>query len=171
MENDLTYKKEVKLVGSVDSLSQAQLKYILSQMQKSICKIRKDKSVGTGFFAKIQFPEQFNLLPVLITCNHVLDADSITEGKRILISLNNDENQFSIIINNLRKTFTDTDKDITIIELKPEIDGLKDILYLDVDEKIYEDNLNKIDFKSIYIIHYENGEQTKYSLGSIKNKK
>ena len=36
--------------------------------------------VGTGFFSKIPFPDIFHFLPVLITCNHALDKNSIALG-------------------------------------------------------------------------------------------
>ena len=65
-------------------------------MKISICKIKKEKEkdiFGTGFFCKIPFPDQFTLLPVLITCNHVLDINDISIGNKINFSLNNEKNK------------------------------------------------------------------------------
>ena len=53
-------------------------KIILSQMENCICKIIKDNGEkGTGFFCTIPFPDEKNLLQVLITNNHVLNEDDI----------------------------------------------------------------------------------------------
>ena len=53
---------------------------ILFQMKSCICKIFKENNVtGTGFFCKIPF--QNNLLPVLITNNHILGNEDIKLDK------------------------------------------------------------------------------------------
>ena len=59
-------------------------KLILSQMENCICKIVKDDGQkGTGFFSKIPFPDEKNLLNVLITNNHVLNENDIKNDKII----------------------------------------------------------------------------------------
>ena len=116
-----TYKKEAQLPGGLESLSAYQLEKVLFQMKNCICKIKVDiGKIGTGFFCKIPFPDTLNPLPVLITCNHVLDKNNISQGKKINFSLNNDEKSFTIIINSSRKVFTSEEKDVTIIEIKPQ---------------------------------------------------
>ena len=53
-------------------------KVILSQMENCICKIIKDNGVkGTGFFCVIPFPDEYNLLKVLITNSHILNENDI----------------------------------------------------------------------------------------------
>ena len=49
---------------------------------------KSDKITGTGFLCKIPFPNQFKLLPVLITNNHILNIDDIKNNKIINISFN-----------------------------------------------------------------------------------
>ena len=74
-------------------------------MKISICKIKKEKEkdiFGTGFFCKIPFPDQFTLLPVLITCNHVLDINDISIGNKINFSLNNEKTKLAILIDKER---------------------------------------------------------------------
>ena len=64
------------------------LSIINEQAYNSVCKImRNDNKDGTGFLCK--FPlNQFNSLPVLITCNHVLDKDYINKEKKINLKFN-----------------------------------------------------------------------------------
>ena len=65
-------------------------KLILSQMENCICKIVKDNGKkGTGFFCKIPFPDENNLLEVLITNNHVLNENDIKNNKIIKFKIYN----------------------------------------------------------------------------------
>ena len=59
-------------------------KKIIEQMEKNICKIKIEESLGTGFFCKIPFPTKEKMLPVLITCHHVI-KDSLDKKKTIFI--------------------------------------------------------------------------------------
>ena len=91
-------------------------KKILFQMENCICKIYlKNGEKGTGFFCKIPFNN--NLLPVLITNNHVLNENDIKNNNIIELSINNNEIK-EIKIDNLRKKYTNSDKyiDITIMK-------------------------------------------------------
>ena len=98
------YKKENQTNKHNDSFSYEQMEHILFQMKKCICKIKiNNKLFGIGFFCKIPFPDQFHLLPVLITSNHTLDNASISTGKKIHFSINNEELSYSILINDSRK--------------------------------------------------------------------
>ena len=164
------YKKEYQLGDNPDSLSYDQLNHSLNQMKLSICKIKNDKNIyGTGFFCKIPFPNPFSLLPVLITCNHILDINDISKGKTINFSLDNEKIKNSILINQQRKTYTNTKYDATIIEIKPEADKINYESFLDLDENIYKNSPNEIyKDKSAYILHYEGGKNMKYSIGKIK---
>ena len=146
-----------------------QLRIATFQMENCVCKIKLDSGkVGTGFFCLIPFPNKFHPLPVLITCNHVLNEQNIIEGAKINFSLDNEKIQKSITINNSRKTFTDYGKDITFIEIKPE-DDIKDKSILAIDENMLENNYKQIYIKSkVYMIHYEKGKEVKHSPGEIE---
>ena len=170
-EEKQNYEKENKVGDNPDSLTSEQLKQALNQMEKCICKIKKGNNIfGTGFFCKIPFPNQFILLPVLITCNHVLDENDISPGKKINFSLNNEQIQCSIIMNDSRKVYTNINSDATIIEINPDEDNISFESFLDIDENIYKDNPNEAYAnKTVYILHYENGKVMKYSVGNIKS--
>ena len=78
-------------------------KKILFQMENCICKIYlKNGGIGTGFFCNIPFNN--NLLPVLITNNHVLNENDIDNNKIIKLMINNKVKK--IEIDNLRKRYT-----------------------------------------------------------------
>ena len=103
-------------------------KKIVSQMEECICKIVNDDGrKGTGFFCRIPFPDEENLLKVLITNNHVLNENDIKNDKIIKFKIYNKEKKKEekkeIKIDNSRKKFTIKNKeegiDITIIEIKP----------------------------------------------------
>ena len=51
-------------------------KIMENQKINSICKILNGKILtGTGFLALIPYPNKVNQLPVLITCNHVINGN------------------------------------------------------------------------------------------------
>ena len=55
---------------------------------KAICKINLSNGFGSGFFCKIPYTENNNiLLPVLMTNNHVLSRDSLNSENYIKITL------------------------------------------------------------------------------------
>ena len=114
------------------------------------------------------YPDRFNLLPVLITCYHVLGSDDIKEGNEIKLIYNGET---KIINLNGRKIYTSNEKefDITIIELKK--GEFKDNYFLEIDNDIItSDELDKIfRNKSVYIIHYPGGKEAKYSVDSVKS--
>ena len=143
---------------------------IMEKQCENVCKIYISKeNKGTGFFCKMPFPDSFNLLPVLISNNHVLKEENILVGKTIDFSLNNESKIRSIQIDNSRKTFTNKDYDITIIEIKKS-DNLDIDLFLEVDNSYNKDNPQNIyNNQTIYIIHYPFSKTIQYSLGNFKN--
>ena len=160
------YIKEKEIKNNI-SIGLDQLVIIKEKMEKSTCKIKCPKEgYGTGFFCKIPFPDQFNLLPVLITNNHVLDKNDIKIGNKFRFSLNNDKSHFYIFCDKERKTYTNIDYDITIIELKPKE---SEFLFLEIDEKFFLKNPNDF-YKdlSIYLMHYPNGKKVELSDGKIQ---
>ena len=156
--------------GTVPPLTSVQTKIILSQLEKYVCKIYpKNDKKGTGFMCKIPNPDQFKLLPVLITNNHILNENDIKEGEIIKITFDNDNYERNIKINKSRITYTNKDQNIdaTIIEIKPELDKIK--YFLDIDEKVFEDNFTEIYKKCpSYILQYPLGKDSSHSVGLLK---
>ena len=114
--------------GRAPPLTSVQTKIILSQLEQYVCKIyQKNDKKGTGFMCKIPYPDQFKLLPVLITNNHILNENDIKEDEIIKITFDNDKYERNIKLNKSRITYTNKDQNIdaTIIEIKPKLDDIK----------------------------------------------
>ena len=136
---------------------------IIEQMKNCVCKICVDDKKGTGFFCKIPFPDNVNLLQVLITNNHVIDESNLE--KKITLSLNNDNEIKEIELKN-RIKYTDKEYDITIIEIKDKKDGINK--YLELDTKI-QANINTLYVEeSIYILHFPYYKNVLVSYGILK---
>ena len=141
-----------------------QTKTILSQLENNICKILIKNVVGTGFFCKIPHPDEFKLLPVLITNNHILNEEDLEINKNIKIAINNEVK--IIVINESRLVYTSKEFDATIIEIKPE-DKIKK--FLEIDENIFDNDYLKIYKKNtvIYTLQYPKGIVSSHSIGKI----
>ena len=147
-------------------LPENQSKKIIKQMEKSICLIDHEDSKGTGFLCLIPYPNINHFLRVLITCNHVLN--NLTIGNKIKLIFDNEKPE-EINIDKNRRTYTNEEHDITIIELKENEFDNND--YLEIDDLIYEENEldNIYKNKKIYIIHYPKGDEVRYSCDTITN--
>ena len=149
------YPKSVSLEGTNE---------ILEQMKKNVCKIfLENGGIATGFLLKIPFPDNNNLLSVLITNNNSINEIILENNKKILLSISNEKECREIKLEN-RIKYTSKVYDITIIEIKKE-DNINDYLYLD--ENINNDKLYL--GESIYILHYSNNKNIYVSYGIINN--
>ena len=140
--------KENIFVGYPNIISYECIKKIKEQMEKNICKINLGKSQGTGFFCKLPFPDLNNMLPVLITNNHIINNELLYKNnEKFEIDIYNESELKEIDINN-RIKYTNEEYDITIIEIKKE-DKINN--YLELDEMILNDIINNINKNKIYI--------------------
>ena len=163
--------KESNLSGSPNEISYECTKKILEQMEKNICIIKIDNIQGTGFFTKIPFPDLNNMLPVLITNNHIINEELLNANDEKIIIRIKQDNFFKTLNLNNRIKYSREDYDITIIEIKDEDEIIN---YLDLDDIIIDDilknnnaNVEYID-KTIYIIHYPKSELS-VSYGVLSN--
>ena len=139
-------QNETVLNGYPNIISYESSKKIIEQMERNICKINEGKEQGTGFFCKIPFPNQNNMLPVFITNNHVINKDTLNKEK-IKLDIKEAETMKEIKLNN-RMKYTNEEYDITIIEIKEE-DNINN--YLELDDIIIEDIINNINKTKEYI--------------------
>lgn len=147
-----------------DAISVEKLKGIIDKIKYSIFRIRTEKKFGTGFLCKIPL---FHLrLPVLITCNHVLDEESLLKGN--VINLKNENMSFEIKKNKNRKYYTsEKDFDATIIEII-EQDIINEAKFLDVDNNNY--SIQSLAKYNAYLFHYDNDyKNLLISFASFKN--
>ena len=170
-QNSIETINEVKIPGTPDAISFEGLAVINEQKEKNVCKIIKENNItGTGFLCIIPFPDKLHPLPVLMTCNHVLNEDDIKPEKQIKLIFN-DKIEKILKIDNSRMIYTSKENefDTTIIQIKNE-DNFDMNNMLEIDNNIYKDNLNQYyKNKTIYIIHYPNGLNSSYSHNIIKN--
>jgi len=111
--------QESDILGCPGIITYECTKKIIEQMEKNVFKIKtKDgRRRGTGFFCKIPFPDETNMLPVLMTNNHVIDKDILINERNIKIYIE-EEFEEKIINLNDRIKYTNIDYDTTIIEIK-----------------------------------------------------
>ena len=141
-------------------------KIIIKQMERCICNIKCNKNKGTAFFTKIPFPDKKNLLPVLVTNNHILGEEFLNKsGERIIIFIK-EENRSRLLDLNNRIKYTDKELDITFVEIKPDIDHINYFLELD-DNLLNNGTTAYYNEKTIYNIHYPL-ENLSVSFGIIK---
>ena len=120
MNKEEDYIKEKKLANQPTSFDPDEMITLEELVKANIYKIKcKDGGNGTGFFCNIPI-SWTNYLKVLMTNNHVLNDKDILPGQIINFSINNDENEFNIVIDNNRKTYTNDYFGVTIIEIKEE---------------------------------------------------
>ena len=106
----------------------------LSKALNAVCEICLSNGFGSGFFCKIPYTQNNNLLlPVLLTNNHVLSKDAIENDIKIKI---NDETKTLSLKG--RKKWTDEEMDFTCIEIKEEEDDIH--TFFNLDDKILDKN-------------------------------
>jgi len=138
-------------------------------MKNCICKVKNNEKVGTGFFCKIPILGENNLLYFLITNNHLLNEKDIENNKIINLNIYDGKQNINkeIKIDESRKKYTylnnEKEIDITIIEIKPDIDEIYYFLKLDDKQLEVEGNT-----KSIYVLHYPKDKKL-VSYGLITN--
>ena len=121
---------------------------ILTQMKNSICKIKNKNGNGTGFFCKLSNKK------LLITNEHVINEEIIKFNNIINVKLNDNKIRKDIKIVDY---YTSIGYDITIIEIS---DNDENIRYLELDDDIFDENIN-INNKSVYIIRYPKSDNEK----------
>ena len=132
-------KEESYLFGLPNIIPRNCIKKLGDQMDKDICMIEVGKERGTGFFVKIPFPNLENMLPVLITNNHIINNDLINnKEKKIKIRIEEEDIEKEINLNN-RLISTNQEYDTTIIEIKDH-DNINNFMKLD--ERIINDIIN-----------------------------
>ena len=75
-------------------------------------------------------------MKVLITNNHVLKEEDILPGKSIKFSIQNENRNYEIILDESRNIYTSEKYDITIVEINKS-DKLDEIGYFDIDKEIF----------------------------------
>ena len=163
-------ENEVDLKGYPNYVGHECLIKIMEQMEKNICSFRIGNSIGTGFFCKIPFPDENNMLKVFLTNNHLIN-DKLLYKQDFTISIKSKIYENKKINLNDRLKYTNIEYDTTIIEMK-EQDYIGDN-YLELDDDILKDIINseynndKYLEKTLYIIQYPLGKLS-LALGTLE---
>ena len=151
------------LLDKIIPISYENIKKIISQMEKCICRINYSVNNGfcqiTGFFCRIPFPDKNHMLKVLITSELINQVGD----NNFSISLKSDEEKGIKRLMNLknRLKYSQEKNGIAIIEIY-EQDNIEN--YLDLDDILLSDILNNsnnnVIYKEnqIYLIQYINAE-------------
>ena len=167
-KNDKSYINE-EYIGNIAPITKDQLQIFMYQLEKYVCKIiGTNKKKATGFLCKIPYPDQFRLLPVLMTCYHVLNKKDIINNEYIKITFDDDKIEKMINLKEPRKVFEKEELDTFIIEIKPNIDKIYD--FLDIDENVFDNNYNQ-KYRNItaYVLQYSKGIISSFSVGLIND--
>jgi len=146
-------------------------KILKNKYMRNICRIEyyvENKSFyGTGFFCKIDYIYN-KKMPVLITCEHVLDDYFFQNYEYLCVSYSSNNEIFSpIIYLRNKRIFRDKGYDMTIIEINDKDEDLDIHSFLEIDNSINSENPQLIN-KKVYLYHYSKGlEDEYYSQGNI----
>ena len=136
---------------SSDPVSLEQTEIIVNQIKSSICQIIiNEKMKAIGAFCKVPFPDEKNLLPIILTSNIVLDRRYLENEDEITILIYNCSKPITINLEN-RIKYSNDEYDIAIIEIKEDIDGINN--YLEIDD-LQTQETKKYIKKSIYILQF-----------------
>ena len=149
--------EEKSINNALNSVSIEGMEKIINQMKNSICKIYlNDGNTGTGFFCLIPYIIKSKNIPFLITNEHVLNKNNI--NNKIIISLENEKIKKEINLKIERIIYINKEIDVTLIEIKSNIDNIDINNCIELDNDIiYKDDKyinNIIKNESIYILHY-----------------
>ncbi len=141
----------------------------LPKAKEAVCEIDIPKGgFGSGFFCKIPYTQNNNLLlPVLITNNHVLSKDDFEDDIKIKIN-----GETKIISLKQRKKWTDAKLDFTCIEIKEEKDNIH--TFFNLDDKVLDKNYSNDKYlgQKIYMFGInKNDMEIAFSNGVIKKNK
>jgi len=149
------------------SLPFEKIDYYLSNVSKSICKIKIGIRIGTGFL--LTFPIEQEMFYCLMSNEHVIKNDIIKNNNTIInISYNNEFKRTNIKLGNEKryiKSFIDIDLDITVVEILDKDNISKEyFLYPQLESLINIRLINSM----IYIPQYAGGNKLVNARGIIK---
>lgn len=146
--------------------------FINSQMKECLCKISLSDNInniknktGSGFFSKVPFPDEYHLLPTLITSSKILRQLDIICGKSIIISTKGKKQIINIDKN--RKRYYCKSLGIILIEIIPNVDNINS--FLEIENELFNSNKEIINSKNIYIMQHLKIGNPSISYGKISS--
>ena len=125
------------------------------QINEKLCQIKsRNGIIGVGFFCRIPFNNNMQLLPVLITSNLILNNIDFTPGNNIVLYFKNSNRYINLFIDNTRKCYSSNIYQLSIIEIKNE-DNINNITFLDIGSFQFQNTIKLI----YYSLNNNNQEQ------------
>jgi hypothetical protein len=165
----MEYYQNEDFGGKGGLINKYQINEIIRQMGVNICLIHDiNGDKATGFFCKIPYPNDFTLLPVLISNSEILNEQNTQLNNTIKLTFDDDKKSESyFVIDSSRKVLIDYSLGISVIEIKE-----KDVIdkFLDIDDNINNENYINIYKRrpNIYTLYFSNDEKSIYSGGLLK---
>ena len=135
--------------------------------KNAVCEIKLLEGFGTGFFCKIPYIENDNLLlPTLITNDHVLSKELLNSKNDIEIIINGETKILSL---NQRKIWNNKEMDFTCIEIKEKEDKIH--TFFNLDDNVLDKNSDNDCYLNKNVIVYginKNGKKFSFSNEIIK---
>ena len=160
------FKDETDLYNSIFEskfIKELELAGLFSQIwlaKKSLCRIELNfnfyKKYASGFCCSIPLAGK-KKIHVLITVNHVLEKESLENGTQILIYYDNSKKKINMTINKNSKIYINQTYDITIIEIGKEYVEYKELIFMDIDDDIFNSNdflMKNFYKKKVYMLQY-----------------
>ena len=134
-----------------ENLNLRNLEMYSEKAENSLCEIILENGSGFGFFCKIKYPDESNIMYCLITNNHIITKEMLLNIDNIDIKIN-DKNK-NILLNLDRKIWTDETIDFTCIEIIEEDNIIEMINPFEIDDNCYniDYDINGYDKKSIVL--------------------
>lgn len=140
---------------------------LITDISKSICKIKTKNKTGSGFLIKLF--KGNNIFFCLMTNEHIVTKEMIRKKDIISFDYNQEKNKKEIILNHEHryiKEFKDMNIDATVIEILPQDNIDKNYFLLPFTDYIYD--INMLKESEIMIIQYPKNKLY-CSFGKIKN--
>jgi len=152
------YIEEGYIKGASEPIPLEETNY--KKYKNCICVVNGIKT-GTGFFTKILYKD--NLIPVLITNNHIINDKFLEKEKIIKIYIN--KKAILININKDSKIYSSISGEFDITIIRVDEDDINEFLV--IDENIFKDK-SELTYKNenIFILHYQYGKEAKVSNGN-----
>ena len=131
-------------------------------MTSSICKVKNNQLMGTGFFCVIPYKNNTKI-KVLITSSEIIDECYLNQNTQINLLMNDYNELKTIDLDPSRKFFSNKEYKTTIIELK-DSDNINS--FLELDDNLFRNDIKSLyEKESIYILQYLYGGKSSVSYG------
>ena len=156
---NIIYAKPM-LKSEIDELFKKEDCMCLTNFETEINGITNNNGLGTGFFCNLN-NSYIPFKKALFTNNHILNKDSISQGKKIKIIYK--QNPVIIEMTNKRKAFTNEKLDYTCIEIFDE-DEIAN--FFDIDNSVIN-NKSSLEDQELFVLQFNETKNLLFSSGKI----